>query len=312
MLSDVIDDSGSEYMACFLAKEKRMVVFELALKAVVVELQMKTKLNFWRYLPPEADGGDLVFMLITPIGGFHWKPLDESPRPRQVWSRGTELESKKILTYEEGGSCLGNDQSARSSVALVLASHGTSDATVEAFCISLERETSRLCISSNVFGAALFHSTQSSGIKALPCVAYVVQDEMSQLLLNIQELIVTGEAPNENTLSLGATIDSVHLDVDDTKSYDAPPLSMGTSPEALCCCHKGFIVAVMRKNGLVFAYYLTNGTLSIIGRIDIGHFVVDAAIRSGSADHEVELVLLLAETSDVKDGRIASIMLSRE
>ncbi|KAL3780138.1 hypothetical protein ACHAWO_008198 [Cyclotella atomus] len=312
VLSDVIDDSGSEYMACFLAKEKRMVVFELALKAVVVELQMKTKLNFWRYLPPEADGGDLVFMLITPIGGFHWKPLDESPRPRQVWSRGTELESKKILTYEEGGSCLGNDQSARSSVALVLASHGTSDATVEAFCISLERETSRLCISSNVFGAALFHSTQSSGIKALPCVAYVVQDEMSQLLLNIQELIVTGEAPNENTLSLGATIDSVHLDVDDTKSYDAPPLSMGTSPEALCCCHKGFIVAVMRKNGLVFAYYLTNGTLSIIGRIDIGHFVVDAAIRSGSADHEVELVLLLAETSDVKDGRIASIMLSRE
>ena len=57
----------SEYMCCYLAKEKRMIVFELSRKTVVVELEMKTKLNFWRYLPPEAHESSLVFVLITPF-----------------------------------------------------------------------------------------------------------------------------------------------------------------------------------------------------------------------------------------------------
>lgn len=83
-------DNG-EYLCCFLAKDKRMVVFELLTRTVVVELQMTTKLNFWRYLPPQAHGHTLVFMLITPVGGFHWVPLDESPRPIQVWKRGPAL-----------------------------------------------------------------------------------------------------------------------------------------------------------------------------------------------------------------------------
>lgn len=59
-----MDDEGSEFLCCFLAKEKRMVVFELRSRTVVVELQMTTKLNFWRYLPPEAAGNTLCFMLI--------------------------------------------------------------------------------------------------------------------------------------------------------------------------------------------------------------------------------------------------------
>lgn len=68
------------------------VVFELNSRTVVVELQMTTKLNFWRFLPPEAGEMTLCFMLITPVGGFHWMPLDNSPRPRQVWKRGPELQ----------------------------------------------------------------------------------------------------------------------------------------------------------------------------------------------------------------------------
>jgi hypothetical protein len=71
---------------------------------VVVELQMTTKLNFWRYLPPQAHGHMLVFFLITPVGKFHCLPPDESPRLRQVWRRGPALQGKKIVTYEEGGS----------------------------------------------------------------------------------------------------------------------------------------------------------------------------------------------------------------
>ena len=58
---------------------------------------MTTKLNFWRYLPPEAHGNTLVFMLITPVGGFHWMPLDDSPKPRQAWRRGPDLQVRKAV-----------------------------------------------------------------------------------------------------------------------------------------------------------------------------------------------------------------------
>ena len=52
----------------------------------------ETQLNFWRYVPQEAGENSLCFMLITPVGGFHWMPLDDSPRPRQVWKRGSDLQ----------------------------------------------------------------------------------------------------------------------------------------------------------------------------------------------------------------------------
>ena len=138
-----MDDEGSEYLCCFLAKDKRMVSClqcfrELAvafptslqllfpcfrsylscsrralwwsfrciseqflrlsfgyavslIKCFRAVSQMTTKLNFWRYLPPQAHGHTLGFMLTTPVGGFHWVPLDESPRPRQVWKRSPDL-----------------------------------------------------------------------------------------------------------------------------------------------------------------------------------------------------------------------------
>jgi hypothetical protein len=300
-----MDESQSEYMCCFLAKEKRMVVFELALKAVVVELQMKTKLNFWRYLPPGADGSVLTFMLITPIGGFHWKPLDDSPRPRQVWTRGLELESKKILSYEEGG-CHGRGESVRSTVALVLASQVTSGAAVEAHCILMGNEASRLCLSPHVLGAALYRP-MSAVRNFLPYVIYITEVEAAQVCLTIQEL----HGDTDAALSLGDIKGSAHIDVNGVQ-YDAPPLSMGTSPEALCCCQDGFIVAVMRTNGLVIAYDFTNEKLSLVDSITLGCYVVDAAMQPGSNGNEVEVVLLLCEADDAKDGRVATIAISRD
>ena len=120
IVSDQMDGNGSEFLCCFMAKDKRMVVFELSTRTIVVELQMTTKLNFWRFLPPEAGEDTLCFMLITPVGGFHWMPLDESPRPRQVWKRGPELQGKKIVSYEEGGTNGYEGQDMLSKVGLVL------------------------------------------------------------------------------------------------------------------------------------------------------------------------------------------------
>ena len=120
IVSDQMDGEGSEFLCCFMAKDKRMVVFELSTRTIVVELQMTTKLNYWRFLPPEAGEDTLCFMLITPVGGFHWMPLDESPRPRQVWKRGPELQGKKIVSYEEGGTNGYEGQDMLSKVGLVL------------------------------------------------------------------------------------------------------------------------------------------------------------------------------------------------
>jgi len=307
VLSDVMDENQSEYMSCFLAKEKRMVVFELIRKTVVVELQMKTKLNFWRYLPPEAHGSTLAFILITPVGGFHWKPLDESPRPCQVWKRCPELESKKILSYEEGGSNGKTGASERSTVALVLASSATPRSAVEAYLIPMKNESSQFCISNVILGAALYRPPASPS-SFLPFVVTITKDVTSQHVLDIEDLW-----EESNTLARGIIASTVLMggaNLDD--SYATPSMSMGPLPEALCCCHDDFIVAVIRKKGLVFAYDFSSGDLVLVGNSELGQYIVDAAIRSSNVDGEVELVLLLCESDDSRDGRVATVNISRE
>ena len=109
-------------------------------------------------------------------------------------------------------------------------------------------------------------------------------------------------------------IASTVLDMGDANlddSYTPPSMSMGPLPEALCCCHDDFIVAVIRRKGLVFAFDFSNGDLIMAGKSGLGQYVVDAAIRSSNVDGEVELVLLLCESDDPKDGRVATVNISR-
>lgn len=55
IVSDILAGEGSEFVCLFHAKERSIVVYKLATEEVVVELEMTTKLSFWRFLPPEAD-----------------------------------------------------------------------------------------------------------------------------------------------------------------------------------------------------------------------------------------------------------------
>lgn len=150
IVSDQMDGNGSEFLCCFMAKDKRMVVFELSTRTIVVELQMTTKLNYWRFLPPEAGEDTLCFMLITPVGGFHWMPLDESPRPRQVWKRGPELHGKKIVSYEEGGTNGYEGQDMLSKVGLVLVTDSTDmvgGGSLEAWLVPICGDSQVVCAS---------------------------------------------------------------------------------------------------------------------------------------------------------------------
>jgi len=62
-------------------------------------MQLPTKLNFWRFLPPGSHGGSLTFMLITPHKGFHWMPLEESPHPQTVWRRSSEIQVGSTILF---------------------------------------------------------------------------------------------------------------------------------------------------------------------------------------------------------------------
>jgi hypothetical protein len=147
IVSDQMDEDGSEFLCCFLAKDKRMVVFELSTRTVVVELQMTTKLNYWRFLPPEAGEDTLCFMLVTPVGGFHWMPLDESPRPRQVWKRGSELQSKKIVCYEEGGTNGLDGPDMLSKVGMLLVTNAATGGRLEAWMVPICGDSEGVCAS---------------------------------------------------------------------------------------------------------------------------------------------------------------------
>jgi len=305
IISDEMDKEGSEYLCCFLAKDKRMVVFELSTKTVVVELQMTTKLNFWRYLPPQAHGHTLVFMLITPVGGFHWMPLDESPRPRQVWKRGSDLQGKKIVTYEEGGSNGLVGPLARSTVALLLVSTASTGTPMEAWLMPICGDSRAVCVSHNVLGTALlrpyvFHEA------FLPLL--VTADKMNEkdIILEVAPLV---EHIGGSSLGVGDVITCAIIDQREVRKINLQPptLAMGTWPEVFVCCHENMIVAAIRRKGLLVAYEFKEGDLLLIRQETVGHYIVDAAIRGGVDCDEVEVVLLLSDTENTRDGRAVSI-----
>ena len=310
IISDEMDNDGSEYLCCFLAKDKRMVVFELSTKTVVVELQMTTKLNYWRYLPPQAHGHTLVFMLITPVGGFHWMPLDESPRPRQVWKRGPDLQGKKIVAYEEGGSNGMSGPDARSTVALLLVSTASSGTPLEAFLMPVCGDSRSLLVSSDLLGGALFRPYEMQPQEAfLPLL--VTADSMNEkdIIIEVQPLVTSLAT---GSLGVGDVIEARVIDQNEVRKVDLTPptLAMGTWPEVFVCCYENIVVTTIRRKGLLTAYEFTDDqTLSLIHTETFPHYVVDAAVRSGMNDGEAEVVLLLSDSANQRDGRVVSIII---
>ena len=300
VVSDQMDDEGSEFLCCFLAKEKRMVVFELQSRSVVVELQMTTKLNFWRFLPPEADQNSLCFMLVTPVGGFHWLPLEESPRPHQVWKRGPELQGKKIVNYEEGGSNGADDLQIQSRVGLVLASEDND--AVEAWIVPIDGDSVALQVA-DVMGACLCVPPDTDDGPFLPLLVTVhaIEEGMFVNVLSVTE-------PQPGSLSLGQV--QITQEIDESAFagvlYDPPALAMGSTPEAICCSLANILVILVRRKGLVVAYEIESSGLSLIASEEVGHYVIDAVMRYSPEVGGAEIVMLLGDNENPKDGRMVS------
>ena len=303
IVSDQMDDEGSEFLCCFLARDKRMVVFELQSRTVVVELQMTTKLNFWRFLPPEAGENTLCFMLVTPVGGFHWMPLDESPRPQQVWKRGPDLAGKKVVAYEEGGSNGLDGPDILSRVGLIMVTKSTGANSLESWIVPIAGDSVAVQVSDDVMGGCLCLPPYVDEGPFLPLLVAVLQIEEG-IFVNVMSLIDT----QRGSVGLGEI--GVTLEVDLTGfedvDFEPPALAMGTFPEAICCSLANIVVVLIRRKGLIVAFELEDGDMSLIAREGVDHFVVDAVMRYSAEVGGAEIVMLLADDENSKDGRMVS------
>ncbi|VEU44210.1 unnamed protein product [Pseudo-nitzschia multistriata] len=306
IVSDQMDGDGSEFLCCFMAKDKRMVVFELSTRTIVVELQMTTKLNYWRFLPPEAGEDTLCFMLITPVGGFHWMPLDESPRPRQVWKRGPELQGKKIVSYEEGGANGYDGLDMLSKVGMLLVTNSadaTNSGSLEAWLVPICGDSKVVCASYEILGACLCQPPGLNFEAFMPLVLFVVE-ENNELIVCVSA--VTQE--DENSIGLTDVMTDALIEQGPYHSFDfePPALAMGTYPEVLCCSLGTTVVVIIRRKGLVVAYELGESGLELIAQENVGHYVVDAVMRYNASEGGAEIVLLMSDTENRRDGRVGT------
>jgi len=263
---------------------------------------MTTKLNYWRYLPPAAHGGKLVFLLITPVGGFHWLPLADTPRPRQAWKRGDELQGKKILSYEEGGSNGLDGEDRLSSIALVLT---TFEDSVEAWCVPVFGNSTSLCVATNILGGALFCTTSMLSLKRAfdPLVVLVTNSEGGSIAIEVFEIM---NSPFEKQK---ICIKDIDIFEEDDIVYEIPTLAMGASPSALCLCWKDFIVIIFRDRGLLLYYKFVENKINQVAKHRFERFVVDAGIQTNDDGTGVVVAALLCEPNK-KDGHIAKIHLT--
>jgi hypothetical protein len=137
----------------------------------------------------------------------------------------------------------------------------------------------------------------------MPLLLFVVS-EKEDLRLCVSAITEAGE------LSVGLTdvmTDTVIEMAEYAKLDYAPPtLAMGTWPEVLCCSLGSTIVVIHRRKGLVVAYELGEGGLELIAQECVGHFVVDAVMRYSAVEGGAEIVLLMSDDKNLRDGRVGT------
>ena len=119
---------------------------------------------------------------------------------------------------------------------------------------------------------------------------------------------------NSGSVSRGVLLAQTQVHVEEEAlrtDHPEPSLAMGTTPRAFLLCHEDVIIVILRKQGLIYAYTFDSGELTLIGQTNVGQYVVDATVGAGELKGEIELVLLLCNPLNTRDGRIAVCLLSR-
>lgn len=161
---------------------------------------------------------------------------------------------------------------------------------------------------SDVMGAALFRPFHIDDETFLPHLVTATRVE-SEIVIKVEPLVqnpLTGELAVAD-VSIGAIIDQSQVR---SLSFTPPALAMGGLPEVLCCCCEGIVIACVRRKGLVVAYNCED-ELVLIRQEHVENYIVDGALRPGEGEAAVELVLLLSDSENLRDGFVKSISISR-
>lgn len=158
-------------------------------------------------------------------------------------------------------------------------------------------------LSRDVQGSAFCSPENSTTGPFLPHLALVVQDE-GVLKLNILTVL----EPETGTVALGEEVTSEILPTGDFEgpNLEPPTLAMGVFPDAMVCSLGNIVVVLLRGKGAMVAYELKNSGLHVIVKEDIGHYIIDAVMRYSAIEGGAEVVMLLSDNDNHKDGRIAS------
>jgi hypothetical protein len=220
-----------------------------------------------------------------------------------VWKRGKELQSTKIISYEEGGSNGLDGQAILSRVGLVLTTRGSSGANLEAWITPIAGDSEPVLVSDDVMGACLCQPLDVENSPFLPLLV-TVHNIDGCILVNI----ITIVEATEGSISLGDVVTSHEIDTSEVSQVDfpLPALAMGSLPEVLCLSLSNIIVVILRRQGIVTAFDLEEEDLDLIAQECVGHYIIDAVLRFSVEAGGAEIVMLLSDAENLKDGRIVS------
>lgn len=157
---------------------------------------------------------------------------------------------------------------------------------------------------SGVLGACLCRPPDVGYEAWMPLLLFVAETEDGDLAVCVSAVTEAAEAAIGVTdVMTDALIETGPYAQFD---YEPPTLAMGTWPEVLCCSLGSTIVIIVRRKGLVVAYELADTGLELIAQENVGHYVVDAVMRYSAVEGGAEIVLLMSDDENPRDGRVGT------
>jgi hypothetical protein len=158
-------------------------------------------------------------------------------------------------------------------------------------------------LSSDVLGACLCRPPDVGYEAWMPLLLFVVESD-NDLVVCVSAVTEATETSVELTdVMTDALIEQGPYH---NMDYEAPTLAMGTWPEVLCCSLGSTLVIIVRRKGLVVAYELADTGLELIAQENVGHYVVDAVMRYSALEGGAEIVLLMSDSDNPRDGRVGT------
>lgn len=151
-------------------------------------------------------------------------------------------------------------------------------------------------------GAAFCLPEYEEDSHCLPLLVLVVDEGSLKLRIS------TISEPQRGSLALGELITSEELPTSDLDGsvLEPPALAMGGFPDAMVCTLGNIIVVLFRAFGAMLAYEFKNNGVQMIADERVEHYIIDAVMRYSAIEGSAEIVMLLSDNDNPKDGRIVS------